>query len=230
MWYKLKRIMMRPNGVEKQVRPKGWWQPWTNTLLYLPLNSTDTYTDQSGNSRSTTNTSVTFWTYQWVDCWYFNGSSAHIQVTPFSLSWTLTFCVWLYNIYSGANYDCKILDARQWWNLYINFYAASWWYAIWDWPISNNYTKNQWILFVSTVQNWDRKLYLKWNWLDQNYTWTASFSSFTPTTMNIWNEHDNVASRFFAWWMSNLILENKIWTAQEISDYYNLTKANYWIS
>ena len=43
MWYKLKRIMMRPNGVEKQVRPSGW-QPWANTLCYYNINSNDTIT------------------------------------------------------------------------------------------------------------------------------------------------------------------------------------------
>jgi len=53
MWYKLKRIMMRPNGVEKQIRPSGWgeWQPWANTLWYLNLNQSDAvFTDYEGHT------------------------------------------------------------------------------------------------------------------------------------------------------------------------------------
>jgi hypothetical protein len=37
MWYKLKRIMIHDNGIEKQVRPKTR-NPWANTIAYYPLN------------------------------------------------------------------------------------------------------------------------------------------------------------------------------------------------
>jgi hypothetical protein len=40
MWYKLKRIMIRPNGVEKQIRPKWEWQPWVDTVLYYDFEHT----------------------------------------------------------------------------------------------------------------------------------------------------------------------------------------------
>ena len=47
---------MRPNGVEKQVRPKPWlpkYTPTVNTLLYLPF--TEDMADHSGNNRVVTN-------------------------------------------------------------------------------------------------------------------------------------------------------------------------------
>ena len=40
MWYKLKRIMMRPNGVEKQVRPKKWLPTEYQEIEYIQSSGT----------------------------------------------------------------------------------------------------------------------------------------------------------------------------------------------
>ena len=81
MWYKVNRIMMRPNGVEKQVRPKTR-NPWANTVGYYPLN-TD-FDDYSWNSRNLTNTNATITTLGGVSCAYYWGN-AYSTYTGYSL-------------------------------------------------------------------------------------------------------------------------------------------------
>jgi hypothetical protein len=53
-------------------------------------------------------------------------------------------------------------------------------------------------------------------------------SSYSFTKILLWRQ--NSWTNYFQWNLSNCILEDRVWTAEEISDYYNSTKANYWIS
>lgn len=214
-------------------KKKKWWKPWANTLLYLPLNSTDTYTDKSWKNRTTTNYNVQFWTYQWVDCWYFN--NAHIQInTLYQHTYPLTVACWCYNTWYTA--DGKIYDTCDNVSNRLTVYytpTSSRWYTITNkWPeFSANWQyQNRWVLFVATYTSDTKIRYLKWNSLDLSDSNSNSWAtSFTPTYTNVWNEWNNAANRYFLWYMSNLIVENKERTAQEIADYYNQTKANYWL-
>ncbi len=227
------------NWEEYQIREfqQWWWQPWANTLLYLPLNSTDTYTDKSWNNVSTTNYNVAFWTYQWVDCWEFN-TSTRITVTPFSIDFSkYTMAVWCYC--TAAQWDAKILDMRD----NINFTFVYWngeWYA-YTWIYDSGWQQvnfnpnwqymNQRVLVCSTLDNWNMNFYLKGNGLDLSANMSAQLNStITPNYITIWQEYNNGAARHYSWWLSELILENKVRTAQEIEDYYNQTKALYGIS
>lgn len=211
------------------------WQPWVNTLLYLPLNSVDTYTDKSWNNRGTTNTSVGFWTYQWVDCWYFNGTSAHIQVTPFAFSSELSLLVWIYPAWYLSWYDGKIFDARRNSNAFTSRYGAYtgtvWisWYINWTETFLMD-VSNKRALFVMTSKNGSQTYQLLWDNIDITKTSSLSVSSFTPSQINLWNEYNNGAGRYYQWWISEVILEDKVRTAQEVADYYNQTKSLYGIS
>ena len=60
--------------------------------------------------------------------------------------------------------------------------------------------------------------------------WTVTSGSYTPQYFAIWNIADGSLNRHFQWGMSNVIVENKTWTQQEISDYFDSTKSLYWIS
>lgn len=214
----------------------GWgWQPGANTLLYLPLNSTDTYTDQSWNNISTTNTNVTFWTYQGVDCWQFN--QAHIQVnTMFAQPIDQTILCWCYNTWvEDSGRDGKIYDARDGSNYIILNYNVEWgrgYSGVYNGnSFSNNWNyQNQWILVALVCTSNSLTRYVKNGTYDLNQSITISKSQFTPTYINVWNEWDNWVWRYFIGWLSELIVESKARTAQEIADYYNSTKANYWIS
>ena len=212
-----------------QVWP-AWWTPWANTLLYLPLNSTDTYTDKSWNNRGTTNYSVAFWTYQWVNCAYFN--NAHIQVTPFQIPTWLTFLVWFYRTWFNTN-DWKIFDARTSPQYIFTINWESWYYTygycgntiISSWTL----VENKWCLYCMTSTWSSATLKLLWNNINTTNTSSVSVSAGTPSYINIWNEYNNGANRYFLWYLSNLILENRVWTSDEITAYYNQTKWNYWL-
>jgi hypothetical protein len=39
-----------------------------------------------------------------------------------------------------------------------------------------------------------------------------------------------VAVNNYVWWADELIFENKVRTSDQVLNYYNLTKWNYWIS
>lgn len=218
---------------DTQVRP-SWWQPWANTLLYMPLNSTDLATDQSGNNVQTNNNWVTFWTYQWVDCGYFNRNN--ITVSPFAIPADVTVLCRCYNTwYYVSNQDGKIFDTRGNWQQTILCYSNNdngWYYAYIPWPVASwDQHQNEWILVCLVVDNlWNATLYTKWANSDTTNTVTWAQTWFTPTTMNVWNEHDDWAPRYFLGWMSELIVESKSWTRQEYLDYFDQTKANYWIS
>jgi hypothetical protein len=59
--------------------------------------------------------------------------------------------------------------------------------------------------------------------------WNATGSgSVWYNTEVIWNYRPWDKNPFI-WYMSDFIIENKVRTTQEISDYYNQTKTNYWL-
>lgn len=55
-------------------------------------------------------------------------------------------------------------------------------------------------------------------------------TNITPNYINVGNEYNNAYARHFSGYLSNLIMESKVWTSQEIDDYFDQTKANYGIS
>jgi len=211
----------------------GWWQPSSVTLLYLPLNSTNTYTDQSGKNIGTTNTGTIFWTYQWVDCGYFDGYS-HIQVNPFAQTLPLTVLAWTYSTWDVRDYerDWKIYDARDGNSYFLMVYGIEWWTGYFaqanGYASSRQNIPNQWVLNVMRITSTGlRHDEYNLNGTGSGSSSVGSISSFTPTYVNIWNEWNNWANRFFIGGISELIVENKEWSNQEIEDYFDVTKANY---
>ena len=230
MWYKLKRIMMRPNGVEKQIYPKTW-QPWANTEAYFPLE--DDYIDKSKNNISMTkNWTISFTTlsswkkvanFQWwtiysdnnfmslltngytVSYWYTVNKSSTNRRNQFYLWWDFrTLECWATTLetwWSG------------WWKTKLYYYGDN---SVWD------TSHNGWLNVAITVENHTSvKMYINWNLYTSHSTTQSSWLLGIWYSASIWDYHN--------WYMSEFIVENKIRTAQEISDYYNQTKANYWL-
>ena len=225
MWYKVKKIYMRQNGVEKQVRP-ATWNPWSNTIAYYPLTSTTTVNDMSGNNYNLTNTWwVTFVSYQWVNCayyagtWFLKNTSLSYDKRAFTMQW------WWYYLRKNANNTSFI---RRWPNLWAyidrdtnNLRCSPWW--IWWTVISSD----SWWNLITVTYDWNvtMKLYLNWTLI-----WTKTDTS--PSTwwwLSVWNANINSTTDYWYWWISEVIIENKVWTATEVSNYYNLTKSKYWL-
>ena len=75
-------------------------------------------------------------------------------------------------------------------------------------------------------------MYVNWVQYTQNSWNNCDFSSVDAAsfwfTRHAWGTSYN--RRYMTWKMWDLIVESKVWTATEISDYYDATKATYWIS
>jgi len=231
MWYKIKKIYQWTN----LVRPI--WKPNANTIAYYPLTSSSTVNDMSGNNKTLTNNGwVTFWNYSWVDCAYLNWSSyLKNTYTDFNVT-QATINIWIKRTRSATEYFAWLRDnspdtqvsiygdsSNKIWIIY---YQSSWkynWYTTW--------ITSAWMNLVLTV-NWSwNKMYYNWNLLTLSYSnWSSStwLSSCTSNNITI-GSHQWGNSWKLNWYISNVIIEDKVWTADEVLNYYNQTKSNYWL-
>lgn len=239
MWYKLKRIMIRPNGVEKQVRPSGWWgwQPWANTIAYYPLTSETTVNDMSGNGYNlSTSWTVTYGTWLWVDSmvggsWYL---STQITTIPVSDS-ARTLSIWAYlpsityNKYLTMWFYGTAMSFHSQHQMCYNTYDNTVTPYLWNYydDLFNSAINNslpQWYNIIY-VYDWTAQ-YLYNNWVliaQQNIALTTGNNTLYIWSNASWNDK-------FSWNLSALIIENVAWTAQDVADYYDQTKWDYWIS
>ena len=217
MWNKIQRIYIGSN----LVRPK--WHPWANTIAYYPLKE-DT-NDYSWNSRNLTNSWATFWTYQWISCVYWTARAQWIN-TP-SLNWVKTISLWTNwsGNYTNSNSNFSVIYAdgqatslayRKYNDYKLQFYDGAY-------NLINSYITNQRYNLVVTFDG-TAKIYINWQLLWQRtntvqYTWWIFYFM-----RWVWTG-DTIDG--YLWGMSNIILEDKTRTAQEVAKYYNSTKWNY---
>lgn len=207
----------------------SWWQPWANTLAYYPLESDAN--DYSWNNNNWTNYGVTFSNVWGVDCAVFTSSSTKILL-PWLWSFTnLTMSAWFKTTasYSGSTIlmlapssDDKNID------LSINNWTArlsryTWYsYNITDGTVNNWVWHNMIGTYTST---WWTKLYVDWVYIGSDSTNTQVKSDNWYSA--IWWHPWGYSWATFDWNISNVIIETVEWTAQEVSDYFDLTKGDY---
>lgn len=237
MWYKVQKIYLG----DKLVRPSGW-KPGANTIAYYKLDG---------------NTNDYLWNYNWTWSWTsaYKTLSSWIQVAymPESnkLSYIYSSCQVLPKTVSfWFQKENRYWDgswATDWvqliwqcnsesgnWQLRFNLVPSavkfkirnsSWENDIW-WLVPDSWNTN-WHNIVFTLTNWDNKLYydsvlfgtLWWNCT----VWWNLYMWGNPFGLN------GTYKRQLAWCMSEVILEDKVRTAEEIQAYYNQTKSNYWL-
>jgi hypothetical protein len=203
------------------------WKPWANTVAYYPLTSTTTVNDMSGNNRNLTNNWATFWTYQWISCVYWTARRQRIN-TP-SLNWVKTISLWTNwsGNYANSNSNFSVIYADEQatalaYRKY-NDYKFQFYDGVEN--LINSYITNQRYNLVVTFDG-TAKIYINWQLLwqgtnaVQNTGWIFYFMRW------VWTGD---TADGYLWWISNIVLENKVRTDQEISDYYNQTKWNYWL-
>lgn len=217
----------------QKVRPSWWggWQPWANTVAYYPLD-TD-FTDWSWNSRDLTNTWATITTQGWVACAYFDGSS-YADYNGYSLSNTGRTILWWCYIPNDnttkafvhiSNYN-KLHPTGSL-GLLLNWTTI----IVSDWVANYNngtFTPNQWFLLTIT-QAWASEiLYINWVQVSTKSDYPSEWDA--PDGWCLWAKFCSIYTEKLTWYLSNVILEDKERTAQEISDYFDLTKSAYWVS
>jgi hypothetical protein len=210
--------------------------PWANTVAYYPLNSTDTTRDKSGNGYNLSNRgATTFWEIGGVSCgifsnsntsWLYNDSIQHPTWTnPFTISMRC-----YPTSYNSTEDDCVFIGTAAFSGKWFAVYRANPLSISARWASSSATSwlpLNMWSLLTITQNWWQYNAYINWTNVILNASQTTNI---TWTRINIWYCYWNGGVGYwFIWWISNVIVEDKVRTAQEIADYYNQTKANYWI-
>lgn len=225
MWNKIQKIFVWTN----LVRPK--WKPWANTLAYYPLTATDTVNDMSWNWKNLTNTWVTFGTVWNVSCATFNGSS-YLNRSESLFTWSPDFTVNLWYKRTWVFYAHNNIFSvwtTSWTNSFIEWMYPNWaneWHLMVWWFTNDRDTwyyvpENTWLNLVFTHSWWTIKVYVN-NSL--KYTGTVSYTIQSwYTWVGCWIGNGNC----MIWNLSNIIVENKVRTDTEISDYYDGTKSLY---
>lgn len=211
-----------------------WWKPWANTLLYLPLK--EDLLDHSQYNRTITQTG----TITKDSTWYKFGASWASYLYSSNFNWPniCTLSVWskktwngsyhavVANKYYGSHRNPYITTNLIYGNRsnYIQFECVNTSNTVYSYT-SNIDTYNAWHHFV-WVYTWT-KYYLYIDWvknLEYNVSWNLlSTNSWFYVGDYVWDS----PNQYFVWNISEVIFEDKAWTAQEISDYYNSTKAIY---
>ena len=221
-----------------------WYKPWANTLAYYPFTSSSQWTDQSWNSNDLTASNITYTTLWWVDTAYFawtntSGFSWTVANIPqWANAMTISFWAYLDNasipwwntiestlFWYGTGNPNKMRGAywsNRWsWGTMISQYWA-WSSAMWTTPTQQWYhlaIVYNWTKFIC-YQNWVSV----WEWI---YTVATDGTTLRVWWLTTWWSGSYIYA--WKWWISNFIVEDKVWTADEIAWYYNQTKSNYWL-
>lgn len=218
---------------ENKVRPTGYY-PWANTLAYYKFDWN--LNDSSGNGR---NLSLAWWsvTY-WAESQW--GKYAYMDSSTYT------------NNYASMPYNSTNYTINRW---YKRVWSVSWnYWIIADFHTGNNYfprlkVQNSAIWFIVSRSDVSASGTDSWN----NYC--ISISNWTATCYRNWTQVASYSVNSFSWnlqyfrlntvWYQNMwyyynytgigrlsefILENKARAAQEVADYYNSTKWNYWLT
>jgi hypothetical protein len=212
----------------------GWRQPWANTIAYYPLDSTNTVKDLSWNGYNFTG-SATFWVDEWVDCYQCrsNGNMLKNDISLLYNKSNFTVNLWFFqkSQVSRTQLMFKTWALSAKWQMFL--YYISWGHILYASKYftdeDTGYTVNsgQWINLCATYDGSVWKTYINGNLI---HSWTTSLSIPSWWNTSVGYTTYSRSTEYFDGNVSNLIWESATWTAQEISDYYDLTKWNYWIS
>lgn len=216
------------------------WKPWENTLLYYSFNNDTASTsyDWAGNNNWTWNNNT--WTYQTVSwtnkCCQLTATSWKYMTIPTSLNYpttNFTFSFWVKYTQSTNNSRAIFSkwDGNYSSNAYLYIYQMNWKIGV-DIPyvatlFTTSNTYNDGIRHnVVLTKSWSSyTLYI-----DNIQIWTAtnSFSIhwWSNTVWLIWANNARYEV-WLDWLLDEFIIENKDWTSDDRTNYYNLTKSNY---
>lgn len=215
MTKKITKLML--NWQEYEIREyQAWRQPWANTVAYYPMISD--ILDHSWNNNNFTGS------------WYSFSNNKVILTSDLSwplvvpTSWTepRTVIAWISYSSSSSEWMYKFADWIYWDNGSIinsstreggHLKIGSSWYEV-------HTASSQTFDCIALVRDWTSLVvYINWNLLN-----TATIAR------NDWYfQYATSSSTLCAWTYWEIIVENKAWSAQEISDYYDQTKWNYWL-
>lgn len=220
----------------------AWWQPWANTVAYRPYQQD--IDEHSGKNYTPTGTNIVYSTLGWVQCanvgasWWVTAVSDILDGSASRTEQTMSF--WMY---------LKALP--NWTSRYTFEWQKQWLYSCYFLARSNNVYRYEWVGAGSTIDVsipssdiWTWVYFTlvnsaSWKYMYKNgvqiWTWTWSSRPWGNRPNDYQQANNNFCDRGGTATGGNLglrelIWENRVWTAQEISDYYDQTKWDYWIS
>lgn len=207
----------------------AWWGGgWDTKVAYFPLE--EDWNDKWKNWISITKA----WTIT------FTTLSSWKKVANFQ-SWT---------VYTGSDFMQKYLPKS---------YTVSYWYTVNNSNTNRRNQFYIWWWFqtlecwaTTLEKNWATKLYYYWDgsewsthhswWINAVITVEEQSSAKMYINWSLYTSHSTSPSTWFLgiwyaawswdyhnWYMSEFIVDGKVRTTTEISNYYNQTKANYWL-
>ena len=231
--------------------PINPWQPWANTVLYYSFDNDTASTSYDGAGSENWSWYNDSWTYQDVTigkCCSLWWASKYMTIPqPFTYPTdNFTFSMWLaYTDYS-SNQSRAIFSkwnggsSSSWAYLMIYQYkgkicgdvpyASGNLFLTWD--LHDAYGATTWHNVVMTRSGTSWKTYVDWN----STPVTTTTGNYTLDWTTYWayigtnNNSTGVERVGYNWLLDEFIIENVVWSWQDVSDYYNLTKSMYWIS
>jgi len=241
-WYSVRPFKNEPVVPDNTWTCLHWWY-----VLKLPLNTTYTYTDQSPLKKTVINNWVQFWTYAWVNCAYFNGSS-RLQLPDIKTLSDFTISFRFYKTQATSNTSANLLS---YWNASnVNYHLrlrdnlvqqsikltwnASTWGSTTSWSVGLNAR-----YLYTLTKKWSLvKQYIRWT-LNKTWDWHIASSQIIDAggkliwwnlSYNIWKS--NYASSWwvnYVWYLSDFRIINWAQSDADVTAYYNSVKSTYWL-
>ena len=139
-------------------------------------------------------------------------------------SWTWTFSrrqktLWI------VSSDARWIDLYWSWGRIYTAWSNSSQQISLNWSNANiSENTNVWYHHVVTISNWTLKGYV--DWVEKK---SGSVTTWLTTTyFRRWQEYNNAYRRQLYGYLKDIVIEDVAWSSQEVSDYFNLTKWDYW--
>lgn len=210
----------------------------TKLLLHLNNNSTDS----SGNSNNGTDTNITYVDSKFGKCASFNGSSSKIERTDYlGLSVggnNITVSMWFNSSVLPSDGSSQALffiaidppsGTRYFYRFYITNTAGI--YSINGLGRgSYNFSPStgQWynLIFTSTTSN-NNLIYLNGVLVSSNTATDSASATNYPRTVIGATSYTNGDFEYFNGLIDEVIIENRVWSAQEVAKYYTYAKGYF---
>ena len=217
------------------------WKPWVSTIAYYKFEWDAK--DYSWNSHNLTTNNVTFVTNSWISktVAYFNWTSSwtnsQAKSEQFSQKLTpSTFICWYKAEANGWSYPNRFTLVELYDND-VSVYTRTWLITAWGSNTDFKVRANRdyafetgvypdvwwwWHCVVATIWEWYAKIYLDGELKNSNTYTTADITQNTRVLISWRDTYYN-----YKWWIGDVIIENKVRTAEDIAKYYNRSKDNY---
>lgn len=226
------------------VRPE--WKPWANTLFYYKFEQN--LNDSSWNNRTATWSNIGYtqvnWQYVVTNT---STSNSYIKPPAISWSWISDFAIsfWLYPINPWNSRQPLIFAQSEssspykWPNIFYwpDVYSSWWSTNSLMFRLSSSNQQHTWVISLNT---WHHVVFTRSSWTCKAYvdgsnvlTWTDTTTWGTPAQLYVFNSNNDSSKQGWGntWAKADdYIYEKVAWSADDVTNYYDLTKRKYWIS